>query len=92
MACDISRATRPLPSMKGCIHSRRWWASGGGDDGFGFADIPVNPLEALQEAGQGAGTDGNMVPDLYVAPTQFAGYQSDFFLGGGVFNPQQILG
>jgi hypothetical protein len=27
MAWDISRATRPLPSMNGCIHRRRWWAA-----------------------------------------------------------------
>jgi len=27
MACDISRATLPLPSVNGCIHGRRWWAA-----------------------------------------------------------------
>src|SRR5664279_2587705 len=64
----------------------------GGDDGFGLADIPVNPFQALHEAGQGTRTDGDVVPNPYVAPTQFAGYQSDLSPGGRVFDPQEILG
>ena len=48
----------------------------GGDNGFGLADIPVNLLKALHEAGNGARADGDMVPDLYVAPTQFAPVKS----------------
>src|ERR1039458_4887578 len=64
----------------------------GGDNGFGLADIPVNLLKALHEAGNGARTDGDMLADLYVAPTQFAGRQSDLSAAGRVLDPQEILG
>src|SRR5260370_32809089 len=62
------------------------------DDGLGLADISVNLLEALQEAGQGAGTDGDVGSDLYVARAQFAGNKADGLLGRRVFDPQEIVG
>jgi hypothetical protein len=48
IARDISRATRPLPSVKGCI-LRRDRGLGGQNDRLDVADVCANLLEALQE-------------------------------------------
>src|ERR1039458_4358911 len=39
----------------------------GEDNGLGLADIPVNLFKALHEAGYGARTDGDMVPEPIVS-------------------------
>src|SRR5580704_7255858 len=64
----------------------------GGDDRLGLAEIPVYLLEALQEAGQGAWTDGDMGSDPHVALSQLAGDDAKPLFGSGVFNPEKVLG
>src|SRR5882762_9897237 len=58
----------------------------GCENGLGLAEFAVNLFEALQEARQGAGTDGEMVADLNSVIAQRAGDHLP------AFDPQQILG
>ena len=63
-----------------------------GNDRFGLADAPVSLLEALQEAGQGAGAHGDVTADLDISLAQLARHYAVTFFGGWVFDPEKILG
>src|ERR1700722_4169190 len=63
-----------------------------GDDRLGLAEGPVYLLEAIEEAGQGTRAGGDVGPDLHVAPSQFAGDDTEPFFANRVIYPKQILG
>jgi hypothetical protein len=64
---------------------------GNRENRLGFAKATENLLEALQEAGHGARTDGNKTADLHIPASQFSGDNPVALFGGGVFYPEQIL-
>src|SRR5882762_6601362 len=48
-------------------------------------------LKTFQETRQRSRADGDMVTDLYISPTQFAGHYLYTYFRVRVFNPQQIF-
>lgn len=64
---------------------------GAGEDGFGLAKIPVDVGEAVEESRERAGANGNMRPDLDIAPAQLTGHKSYSFLGRQVLDPKEII-
>jgi len=58
MACDISRATRALPSVMRCRRT---------ENGVRPLRMIVDFLEATQKAGQHTGTNSDVCADLHIA-------------------------
>src|SRR6266852_4084836 len=60
--------------------------------GFGLAEAAIDLLEAFEEARYGGRADRDVIADLDITVTQFAGDYFQAFLRSPVFDPQQIVG
>src|SRR6266436_10425756 len=54
--------------------------------------VAVDFLKTFQETRQRSRADGDMVTDLYISPTQFAGHYLYTYFRVRVLHPQQIFG
>ena len=61
------------------------------EDRVGPAEAAIDFLEALQEAGQGAGADRRDAADLDIAAAQFARHHRDLLFRLRVFDEEQIV-
>lgn len=67
--------------VRGCI----------GESRLCLAETTVNPLESLQELGQSAGTDRNVISHSPISQPQFSASHSHAFFRRGVFHPKEIF-
>jgi hypothetical protein len=90
--CDISRVTRPLPSVKGCIHRSRWWAAA-----LEMIDSVLPSLEYTwskrsRKRGRAPGLMATWVPTCTSRLRHSPGTTRSFSFGGRIFDPEKILG